>query len=296
MDGKDGAEGGRRHELEVLARKAGVAGREHSVTDGKRTIGLALVFLSCLMHADNSSAQAAPRLAHVFVALADNQHQGIVPVPVRLGNGSDPANNLYWGAAFGVKTFFRASADWELVWSGKGPKAAILERCVFKHRREDVYVVADAYEGSRIREAVTDFLSAAAGESSESVPVKAKSSNVSLRIGGGADVVAYAGHDAFMDFQVTPVKGTNGDKPRKAIVLACASKAYFSPYLRETGAEPLLWTTGLMAPEAYTLEAVLSGWIAGEGSEVVRQRAARAYDKYQKCGLRAAQRLFTTGW
>ena len=26
------------------------------------------------------------------------------------------------------------------------------------------------------------------------------------------------------------------------------------------------------------------------------ERAARAYDKYQHCGLPAAQRLFTTGW
>lgn len=151
-------------------------------------------------------------------------------------------------------------------------------------------------KGARCREAVTDFLSAAAGASNESVALRVKATDVLLRIGGAADLVAYAGHDAFVDFQVTPVKGTNGAKPRKAIVLACASKTYFSPYLRETGAEPLLWTPGLMAPEAYTLEAAFGGWIAGEDSEAVRQRAARAYDRYQKCGLRAAQRLFATGW
>jgi hypothetical protein len=51
---------------------------------------------------------------------------------------------------------------------------------------------------------------------------------------------------------------------RHTIVLACASKAYFAPYILETGAQPLLWTIGLMAPEAYTLKAVLDGWIAGE--------------------------------
>ena len=39
-----------------------------------------------------------------------------------------------------------------------------------------------------------------------------------------ADLVAYAGHDAFMDFQVAPMKGTNGGKPRKAIVLAGTSE------------------------------------------------------------------------
>jgi hypothetical protein len=60
--------------------------------------------------------------------------------------------------------------------------------------------------------------------------------------------------------------------------------------------EPLLWTTGLMAPEAYTLKAALEGWLAGEDSQAIHDRAAVAYDKYQKCGLRAAQRLFASSW
>jgi len=57
----------------------------------------------------------------------------------------------------------------------------------------------------------------------------------------------YVGHDGFMDFQIAPIAGTRGDKPRQTIILACASKVYFAPYIRQTGAEPLLWTTGLMA-------------------------------------------------
>jgi hypothetical protein len=51
-----------------------------------------------------------------------------------------------------------------------------------------------------------------------------------------------------------------------------------------------------MAPEAYTLKAALDGWISAESPEQIRARSAQAYDKYQKCGLRAAQRLFATGW
>jgi hypothetical protein len=53
-----------------------------------------------------ASAQTGPRLIHVFVALAENVHRGIVPVPAALGNGDDPGRNLYWDAAFGVRTFF----------------------------------------------------------------------------------------------------------------------------------------------------------------------------------------------
>jgi hypothetical protein len=206
------------------------------------------------------------------------------------------AKNLYWGAAFGVKSYFKASHDWGLLSWGRGPKDAILERCIFKSATKDVFLIADSYEGSQIRSAVTDFLSAAAGVTSENISVKANSTEESLSIGGGADLDVYVGHDAFMDFQVSPVVGIKGSKPRRTIVLACGSKAYFAPYIRETGAQPLLWTTGLMAPEAYTLKAAFDGWIAGDNDEAVRQRAAQAYDKYQKCGSRAALNLFATTW
>lgn len=239
--------------------------------------------------------QAAPRTVHVFVALADNQHQGIIPVPAVLGNGSDPQRNLYWGAAYGVKTFFKAGKEWELVSSSRPSKAAILERCIFKNRQKDVVLVADAYEGSQIKSAVSDFLSAAAGRNQEEIPLRANSTET-LPIGGAADLIVYVGHDAFMDFQIPPISGAKGKNPRQTIVLACASKLYFAPYIRETGAEPLLWTTGLMAPEAYTLKSALDGWIAGENAEAIRQRAARAYNKYQNCGDRAASRLFATGY
>jgi hypothetical protein len=252
------------------------------------------VLVNVLSLAASAETRASPRVVHVFVALADNQHQGIVPVPAALGNGSDPPRNLYWGAAFGVKTYFKASHEWGLLWSGRGPKDAILERCVFKNNKEDVFLIADAYEGSRIKSAVNDFLSAAAGINSEKISVKMNAAEVPLAIGGGADLTVYVGHDAFMDFQVSPVAGTKGSKLRRTIVLACASKAYFAPYIRATGAQPLLWTTGLMAPEAYTLKAALDGWIAGEDDEAIRQRAAQAYDQYQKCGSRAALKLFAT--
>ena len=119
---------------------------------------------------------------------------------------------------------------------------------------------------------------------------------ISLSAAGDADLIVYAGHDAFMDFQVPPIAGIRGSKLRRIIVLACASKSYFAPYIRQTGAEPLLWTTGLMAPEAYTLKAAIDGWIAGEADESIRQRAAQAYDKYQKCGARAALKLFAANW
>jgi hypothetical protein len=74
------------------------------------------------------------------------------------------------------------------------------------------------------------------------------------------------------------------------------SKPYFSRAIAETGANPVLWTTNLMAPEAYILDAALEGWVSNKTAEQIRERAAASYDKYQKCGLRAASRLFVSGW
>jgi hypothetical protein len=81
-------------------------------------------------------------------------------------------------------------------------------------------------------------------------------------------------------------------KPRDAIVLACKSKPYFQPCLSQFECKSVLLTTGFMAPEAYTLEAAVAGWLAREAADKIKERAALAYDKHQKCGLKAATRLF----
>jgi len=74
--------------------------------------------------------------------------------------------------------------------------------------------------------------------------------------------------------------------------LACKSKQYFRPRLSELGCRSVLLTTEFMAPEAYTLEAAIAGWLSGEDGDRIRERAARAYHKYQKCGLKGATHLF----
>jgi len=255
------------------------------------------VFLLVLLGAATPlPAQGAPRTIHVFVALADNQSQGIVPVAPRLGNGDDPERNLYWGSAFGVKTYFARSADWKLLVAGEKPRPEVLERCIFKHRTQDVYLVADAYQGRKIRQAIVDFLEAAAGGDVEKVQFKAGTKNIGLSARGGADLVAYAGHDGLMDFQLSSLPRKKDDRQRDAIILACVSKVYFAGALHATGAHPLIWTTGLMAPEAYTLKSAIDGWMAHERDEQVRERAAAAYDRYQKCGIKGARRLLVSGW
>src|SRR3954468_17590633 len=90
-----------------------------------------------------SCSYAQTKFIHVFVALCDNDSQGIVPVPKKIGNGNDPDNNLYWGCGYGVRTFFKAAAEWKMVSKRKNVNGYILERCIFRHITQDVYIVAD---------------------------------------------------------------------------------------------------------------------------------------------------------
>ena len=241
--------------------------------------------------AEKAAVNSVP-VIHVFVALADNVNQGIVPVSASLGNGDSPGTNLYWGAAFGVRTFFSRNKDWELVSITRNPSTTILERGIFKHRRIPLLLVADAYRGKEIAQTTWDFLEAAAGKPGE----KLNAGSTEFHTAGSADLVAYVGHNGLMDFKLQTQPKSRDDRQRRAIILACASKQYFSPALQQTGATPLLWTTNLMAPEAYVLSAAIDGWIKKDSDEQVRLRAADAYNKYQNCGVKAARNLFATGW
>lgn len=245
-----------------------------------------------------SARKNSVTVIHTFVALCDNVHQGIVPVSATLGNGDDAQRNLYWGAAYGVKTFFGKSKDWEVVDCAAGPNDGlyILERCVFKRRDREAFLVADAYRGSEIKRATESFLQAAAGFAGETLSVTAHGKTYSLNIKGSANLITYTGHDGLMDFQITDGPKQQDNDERAAIILACASKGYFADSLRRTGAKPLLWTTNLMAPEAYILAAAIDGWLRKETDEQIRIRAAKAYNQYQNCGERSANSLFATGW
>jgi hypothetical protein len=236
----------------------------------------------------SAAAQERVRTIHVFVALCDNEHQGIAPVPKELGKGDDPAHNLHWGAAYGVKTFLSKSQDWTLVKTEKNPSQEVLERIVFKHKKTRAYLVADAYRGDQIRKAVADLLDASAGNN----PATLELDKERLGLCGAADLVVYVGHNGLMDFAVESPAPAKDAKPRDAMVLACKSKPYFQPRLSQFKCRSVLLTTGFMAPEAYTLEAAVAGWLAKEPADKIQERAARAYDKYQKCGLKAATRLF----
>lgn len=242
----------------------------------------------------NANAQdiEKPQTIHVFVALCDNVNQGIVPVSKTLGDGQNPKTNLYWGALYGVKTHFKKSENWVFLKTIATNNSQILERVLFKHRATNNYLMADAYDGRYIEQTTIDFLCASSGGEEQKITYE----NQELYFGGSSNLLAYIGHDGLMEFSLKNNFESQNNQKRDAIMLACVSKEYFKPYLQKTGANPLIWSTGLMSPEAYTLKWAIDGWILKETNDEIRERAAQAYHKYQKCGMRGARNLLVTGF
>lgn len=229
---------------------------------------------------------------HILVALCDNKYQGIVPVPAIIGNGQDPKNNLYWGCGYGVKSFFKKQPEWKLVKEYKNVSTEILERVVFKHVSKAVYLVADAYDGQYIKQTTFDLLKYSAGGQKDTL----KFDGHKVAINGAAQLICYTGHNGLMDFKVDQTDSPKDKQKREVIILACYSKSYFKDLIRKSGALPLIWSTHLMSPEAYTTHAAITGWLANESPEQIRERSAQAYNKYLKCGIKGARNLLVTGW
>ena len=249
---------------------------------------------------DNDIAEGKPIVIQVCVALADNKNQWIAPVPEAIGNGQDVRSNLYWGARYGIKTYLTKDGDWEKAVTLRPNDKRILERIVFKRgfsrngQVVAVYLVADAWDGKYIKDAIKQFLNYNAGKDIFSVQLE----NKKIHAGGNAHLIVYIGHNALMDYiggsslTVLNPKAASNKQQNDAIVLACKSEQYFSSRIKKLGSYPLVLTTGLMAPEAYSLHAAIEQWVAGKNEKQVRKAAAAIYNKYQKTGQHAAERLF----
>ncbi|MCX8586765.1 hypothetical protein J3U16_10435 [Gilliamella sp. B3023] len=259
---------------------------------------LLLMLIMCF----SVSCFADPKVIHVVVALCDNKYQGIVPVPAAIGNGQDPKNNLYWGAAYGFKTFFSKQKEWQVVQVNKPQEGKILEEIIYKHKSKDVYIIAQAYDGKYIDNTIDDFINYSAGKKQSTFTLD----NKKIIAGGGkANLVVYIGHNGLMEWSWSKFFGyetswasnskeeKEKQKSRYAAVFACKSQKYFSKPLLATGISPLILTMQYMAPEAYSVHAMIDSWLNGESKANVRSKVASAYSKYQNL-KKPAMSMFTT--
>lgn len=227
-----------------------------------------------------SQAFACGKTVRIIVSLADNANQGIVPIRAALGNGQDPDNNLYWGAMYGVKSFFKRETGWQV--TEKNPEtfeSPILD-AVYLNRKglEPSVVSAEAWDGAHQKQTTKHFMRLL------------KYPEDSLTI--------FVGHNPLMDEFLTFPKLSqkmieeNRIYKRKFAVIACQSRRYFEQGIKATGHEPYVLTAGNMAPEAYVIEAIIRAWMENKPAQTAREYAAIAYAKYQKIPIKNANWLF----
>lgn len=233
--------------------------------------------LSCLMLPP--CVKAIPNThIYVIVSLVDNVTQGIEPVPAKIGDGNNPGSNLYWGAAYGVKTFLSKADGWRKLGCEKDINDTILERCQFTWK-DNLTVTADAYRGSRIDQAMLDFMQQAA-----TPPNPAK-----------REMVVFIGHDGLMDAKNQPIIERfpkHAGHHKQAVALACMSEEYFSRHLLAAGSKPVVTTFSFMAPEAYVLEAVARGFAIQASEAELRSSAGIVYARYQRISTKAGKSVF----
>lgn len=237
-----------------------------------------------------------PLVVHVMVPLCDNEHQGIVPVNKQLGNGMNLQTNLYWGAGYGVRSYFKKLPEWKIVSDKKPLDSTVLERVVFKRTYANgakVYIVADAYRGDAMKQCVRDFLVSVSGRKNDVYKVD---STLNLPVYGNADLLVFNGHDGLMDDSMKFYYNEDR-RVRECALIACYSYDYFEPYLIRANAYPIITTTGLLAPEAYAMGGLIDSWAALKSGAEIRQAVASAYlSKHPSSGMRGCLGLFRSGW
>jgi drug/metabolite transporter (DMT)-like permease len=259
-----------------------------------------------------------PVVATVHVLLCDNAHQGIAPVRAELGDGDAPRSNLYWGAMYGVRALLDRAAEWKLL-AERPAEGDILAEAVFSHRADagaaawradgvsgpvEVILVARAWRGRAMKACLGAFAADLLGD--EARPVGLPDGRA-VAAGAASHVVGFVGHNALMDLMAEPAGEWPFADPRIAdgpipargrrrvkgwFALACKSDAWFAPLCARAHAARLLATRQLMAPEAYTLAALLKGLARRADGAALRSAAAGAYARYQKVSLRAALGVF----
>jgi hypothetical protein len=249
-----------------------------------------------------------PLVVHAHVALCDNS---IIRCGSRgLGDGDSLRTNLYWASAGGARGFFdRRGSGWTRVFVGHGEHVDVLERVVWRRRvapgaawrqrgvREpvDVYVVVDAWRGRAIDAAVAAYVGDLYGDGAREVRLPA--SGVTLRAGGAAHVVAYLGHNRWMDtpdFDWAAVaRRPRSRQPKGTIAIACHTRAYLRRHVPAATRVPLLLTADFLFASAPAFESAAVAFAGGGSLREIRVAATRGYAEGQRQPVSRVGGVFT---
>jgi hypothetical protein len=217
-------------------------------------------------------------VVEVHVPLCDNTI--IACGNAKLGDGDNPATNLYWSTTPGFGRWFaRKGSGWTRVAAetkDTGDKD-VLEKHTYRRtiatpaawrkrgapKQYTLEVVIRAWRGSAIDRALAAYAADLSGT------------------GTSAQLVAFVGHNRLMDVDEftwpAPGKDVKG-----AIAIACDTAPYMKKQVSAATRVPLLMTSDLLFANAAPLEASVLAFARGGGYPEIRRDAATAYAGVRK--------------
>lgn len=222
-----------------------------------------------------------------------------------LGDGDAPRHNLYWGTSGGfVGWFGRKGSGWRLLHVDAGDGDEVLERRVWRRRvvpggawrrrgvRQpfDVIVVALAWRGTAIDAALEAYVADLYGGAPRVVD--------GVRAGGAAHVVAYVGHNRWMDrdpydFAAARRRGGAPARPKGTIAVACHTAAYLAGAVPGPARVPLLMTRDFLFAGAHSFEGAVGAFADAGSYAAIRRAAAGAYARGEGKEVRRVSGAFT---
>lgn len=217
-----------------------------------------------------------PLVLEFFIALCDNDSQGIVPVKNRrICDGDDAARNNYWGVDGGLDrvlrrtTFRKRKADGS---ANTDVSNGVLFTEVFSNtqstggrlrslgiKKVGVEIRAHVYRGRAIGEAMRAYLTAVA------------------QARGNAHVLGYIGHNYLLDVAVQkPVRGRE-PKIVGAFALSCLGTTYIRPRIDHPHSRTLLLNRSLTYPGAWSALGLVQALVKGEDAKGVHFLATRRF-------------------
>jgi len=212
----------------------------------------------------------------------------------KLGDGDNPATNLYWSTTPGFGEWFaRKGSGWKrvLATTTQTGDPDVLALHVYRRtmatppawqrrgapKRFELDVVIHAWRGKAIDRALAAYADDVSGKGTRAV----KLADGELVAGGAAQLVAFVGHNRLMDLERFDWP-TPGATAKGTIAIACDTAPYMKKQVSAPTRVPLLMTSDLLFANAAPLEAAVLAFASGAGYAQIRRDAATAYAGVRK--------------
>ena len=244
-----------------------------------------------------------PLVVEVHVPLCDSSI--IACGNAKLGDGDNPATNLYWSTTPGFGAWFaRKGSGWQraLATTTQTGDSDVLALHVYRRtlatpaawrkrgapKRFELDIVVRAWRGKAIDRALAAYADDISGKGARTV----KLASGELAAGGAAQLVAFVGHNRLMDLESFEWPAP-GARAKGAIAIACDTAPYMKKQVSAPTRVPLLMTSDLLFANAAPLEAAVLAFASGAGYAQIRRDAATAYAGVRKRSVAHVLGAFT---